>query len=94
MARAESSSPDAIADNVDRAAKLLDQIIKETVEQIFVEEAVEELGRRLGAILSFLARRWIDGIFAGHSEIRRHREGRNDRAQATSQLFNGLLGGR
>ena len=43
MARAESSSPDAIADNVDRAAKLLDQIIKETVEQIFVEEAVEEV---------------------------------------------------
>lgn len=43
VARAESSSPDAIADNVDRAAKLLDQIIKETVEQIFVEEAVEEV---------------------------------------------------
>ena len=38
--RAESpsspSSPDAVADNVERAAQLLDQIIKETVEAIFV----------------------------------------------------------
>jgi len=42
--RAESpSSPDAVADNVERAAQLLDQIIKETVEAIFVEEAVEEV---------------------------------------------------
>ena len=34
---------DVIADSVDRASKLLDLIIKETVEQIFVEEAVEEV---------------------------------------------------
>lgn len=32
-----------MVDNVERAAKLLDQIIQETVEQIFVEEAVEEV---------------------------------------------------
>ena len=32
-----------MVDNVERAAKLLDTIIQETLEQIFVEEAVEEV---------------------------------------------------
>lgn len=34
---------DPVVDNVERASKLLDQIINETVEQIFVEEATEEV---------------------------------------------------
>lgn len=44
-ATADDDEPDddVIADSVDRASKLLDLIIKETVEQIFVEEAVEEV---------------------------------------------------
>jgi len=38
------------------------------------QQPFEELRRRVSAVLSFLARRRIDGVFNGYSEIRRRRE--------------------
>ena len=40
---AAAAEEDPLVENVERAAELLDLIIKETVEQVFVEEAVEEV---------------------------------------------------
>ena len=40
---AGAAEEDPLVENVERAAGLLDLIIKETVEQVFVEEAVEEV---------------------------------------------------
>ena len=40
---AAAAEEDPLVENVERAAGLLDLIIKETVEQVFVEEAVEEV---------------------------------------------------
>ena len=44
-------------------------------------------------MLSLVARSGIDGIFPGYSEISRRSDGRNDRAQAAAEFFNGLLRG-
>ena len=40
---AAAAEEDPLVENVERAAELLDLIIKETVEQVFVEEAAEEV---------------------------------------------------